>query len=66
MSPAEPTSTVPAFGAFSEVGRLRRVLVCAPGLAHERLTPSNAAASLIRKFGTNGILSPHLRILYAI
>jgi arginine deiminase len=31
----------PAFGAWSEVGRLRRVLVCAPGLAHERLTPSN-------------------------
>lgn len=31
----------PAFGAHSEVGRLRRVLVCAPGLAHERLTPSN-------------------------
>jgi arginine deiminase len=29
------------FGAWSEVGRLRRVLVCAPGLAHERLTPSN-------------------------
>jgi arginine deiminase len=29
------------FGAWSEVGLLRRVLVCAPGLAHERLTPSN-------------------------
>jgi arginine deiminase len=29
------------FGAWSEVGRLRRVLVCAPGLAHERLTPTN-------------------------
>ena len=26
----------------SEVGRLRKVLVCAPGLAHRRLTPSNA------------------------
>ncbi len=25
----------------SEVGRLRKVLVCAPGLAHSRLTPSN-------------------------
>ena len=25
----------------SEVGRLRKVLVCAPGLAHGRLTPSN-------------------------
>src|ERR1700710_2974725 len=31
----------PAFGAHSEVGRLRRVLVCEPGLAHERLTPSS-------------------------
>jgi arginine deiminase len=31
----------PEFGAWSEVGRLRRVLVCAPGLAHERLTPTN-------------------------
>lgn len=30
-----------AYGVYSEVGRLRKVLVCAPGLAHERLTPSN-------------------------
>ncbi len=30
-----------AYGVHSEVGRLRKVLVCAPGLAHERLTPSN-------------------------
>jgi len=29
------------FGVYSETGRLRRVLVCAPGRAHERLTPSN-------------------------
>jgi len=28
-------------GVRSEVGQLRKVLVCAPGLAHERLTPSN-------------------------
>ena len=28
-------------GVHSEVGRLRTVLVCAPGLAHQRLTPSN-------------------------
>ena len=34
-------TATPSFGAHSEVGRLRRVLVCAPGLAHERLTPSN-------------------------
>lgn len=26
-------------GVWSEVGKLRRVLVCAPGLAHQRLTP---------------------------
>ncbi|WIB34363.1 arginine deiminase [Curtobacterium sp. MCSS17_005] len=40
------TSTSPAFGAFSEVGRLRKVLVCEPGLAHKRLTPSNNDALL--------------------
>ena len=28
-------------GIFSEVGRLRRVLVCRPGLAQRRLTPAN-------------------------
>ncbi|MCH6197844.1 arginine deiminase [Corynebacterium mastitidis] len=32
-----------AMGAWSEVGKLRQVMVCEPGLAHERLTPSNAA-----------------------
>src|SRR5204862_873647 len=30
-------------GVHSEVGRLRSVLVCRPGLAHERLTPGNRA-----------------------
>jgi arginine deiminase len=35
---AAPTS---GYGVHSEVGRLRKVLVCAPGLAHSRLTPSN-------------------------
>ena len=29
------------YGVHSEVGRLRTVLVCAPGLAHDRLTPTN-------------------------
>lgn len=29
------------FGVHSEVGQLRKVLVCAPGRAHERLTPTN-------------------------
>jgi arginine deiminase len=33
-----PSST---YGVHSEVGRLRKVLVCRPGLAHRRLTPSN-------------------------
>lgn len=31
----------PGFGVHSEVGRLRTVLVCEPGLAHERLTAAN-------------------------
>ncbi len=30
-------------GVHSEVGRLRKVLVCRPGLAHRRLTPTNSA-----------------------
>ncbi|MFC7496076.1 MULTISPECIES: arginine deiminase [unclassified Nocardioides] len=34
------------YGVHSEVGRLRKVLVCAPGLAHRRLTPSNNDALL--------------------
>jgi arginine deiminase len=29
------------FGVHSEVGRLRTVMVCGPGLAHQRLTPGN-------------------------
>jgi len=32
---------VAAYGVHSEVGVLRKVLVCAPGLAHSRLTPRN-------------------------
>jgi arginine deiminase len=36
-TPADP----PALGVHSEVGRLRKVLVCEPGLAHRRLTPTN-------------------------
>ena len=31
-----------SLGAYSEVGRLRRVMVHRPGLEHSRLTPSNA------------------------
>lgn len=30
-----------SFGVHSEVGQLRKVMVCAPGRAHQRLTPSN-------------------------
>ena len=29
------------YGVHSEAGKLRKVMVCAPGLAHKRLTPSN-------------------------
>ena len=36
----EPLTST-AYGVHSEVGRLRKVLVCSPGLGHERLTPSN-------------------------
>jgi arginine deiminase len=36
------SSTAPALGVHSEVGQLRKVLVCSPGLAHRRLTPTNA------------------------
>jgi arginine deiminase len=34
-------SLMPQFGAYSEVGKLRRVLVHRPGLELERLTPDN-------------------------
>lgn len=36
----------PPFGVHSEVGTLRTVLVCEPGRAHQRLTPSNCDALL--------------------
>ncbi|UZN03083.1 arginine deiminase [Cellulomonas sp. S1-8] len=34
------------YGVHSEVGRLRKVMVCRPGLAHRRLTPTNSDALL--------------------
>lgn len=34
-------SNTTEFGVHSEVGQLRLVMVCAPGRAHQRLTPSN-------------------------
>jgi arginine deiminase len=39
-SDATPISST--YGVHSEVGKLRKVLVCSPGLAHRRLTPTNA------------------------
>ncbi|WP_141015151.1 arginine deiminase [Nocardioides sambongensis] len=43
MTTSDPSgpSPVSSYGVHSEVGRLRKVLVCSPGLAHRRLTPSN-------------------------
>ncbi|EGV17754.1 arginine deiminase [Thiocapsa marina] len=35
------SSNAPVYGVHSEVGTLRKVMVCAPGLAHTRLTPTN-------------------------
>src|SRR5690348_17880620 len=29
------------FGVHSEIGKLKTVMVCPPGLAHQRLTPGN-------------------------
>jgi len=40
MSDQPPASST--YGVHSEVGKLRKVLVCRPGLAHRRLTPSNS------------------------
>src|SRR6201987_3788631 len=48
-SPAQTTlKTRPAesLGVYSEVGTLRTVMVCRPGLAHQRLTPGNRAELL--------------------
>lgn len=35
-----------ALGVHSEIGKLRKVIVCSPGLAHERLTPANCDSLL--------------------
>lgn len=37
------SEATPAYGIHYEVGQLRKMLVCSPGLAHRRLTPTNAA-----------------------
>src|SRR3954465_3588878 len=41
ISQAPTVQPSAAYGVHSEVGVLRKVLVCAPGLAHSRLTPRN-------------------------
>ena len=41
-----PTTATPRVGVWSEAGRLRRVMVCSPGLAHLRLTPDNCDSLL--------------------
>lgn len=52
MNTTPSTTTKPAatsakpYGVHSEVGTLQKVLVCSPGLAHTRLTPSNCDALL--------------------
>jgi arginine deiminase len=35
-----------SYGVHSEVSQLRKVMVCAPGMAHTRLTPTNCDALL--------------------
>lgn len=44
VPPAAPVA-IP-HGVHSEAGKLRKVLVCSPGLAHERLSPSNSSELL--------------------
>ena len=39
-------ATETPYGVHSEVGTLRKVMVCAPGRAHERLTPTNCDSLL--------------------
>lgn len=40
-STVTPNPSTVSYGVHSEVGKLRKVMVCSPGLAHARLTPSN-------------------------
>jgi arginine deiminase len=46
MTTRQDAESAATYGVHSEVGRLRKVLVCAPGAAHRRLTPSNSDALL--------------------
>ncbi len=43
VGPVRGEREVRALGVHSEVGVLRTVMVCRPGLAHQRLTPGNRA-----------------------
>jgi arginine deiminase len=45
-APAMNDPSPATHGVHSEVGRLRKVMVCAPGLAHQRLTPTNSSELL--------------------
>jgi arginine deiminase len=45
-TPSASDTGTTRLGVYSEVGKLRRVLVGSPGLAHERLTPANCDAML--------------------
>ena len=42
-------ATEARLGVWSEAGRLRRVMVCSPGLAHQRLTPDNCERAAVRR-----------------
>ena len=46
VAPIAKPGASDTFGVHSEVGRLRLVMVCRPGLAHQRLTPGNRAELL--------------------
>jgi len=46
MTPIKTVTATSDFGVHSEVGALRKVMVCGPGLAHRRLTPDNCEALL--------------------
>jgi len=40
-NPVTTDQSTVTYGVHSEVGKLRKVMVCSPGLAHSRLTPNN-------------------------
>ena len=54
------TTSSPAarYGVHSEVGKLRKVLVCSPGLAHERLTPTQLRRPVVRRCAVGAERAP--------